>query len=581
MGKHLGNMVRICLLFRRCCTSCTQHVVFIDLMSHTTCIVSFRPSTFFFSFSPSPLLPSSPPPLLPFFSVHFSSLGRNGFNDRDAELLRRSATILRWSSKNNLTRGYAHDGWRPHHPSITQSGTNQQNVFASRFEHQNGAMLWTIVNVGKTKLCDVKWASPGVSGTMYNLYSGHIVENPYICVEERSVTALLFVSDDQEKDVLKNWNPSLTTLLNTMSTMTTHKPLSSYDSTWHFLKQELLPHGNGNGNGGIDIDSDSSENKATIEAEQVLIPRVQNYQYQAAGVEIEGDCDASNDPHGVCCTGKCNIFLNTHVTGHENCQCAFPSDGGSSGKRGVDVEFPWESLESPGWNGPRRNHNKTLDLGPFKMDKYPVTRAMYASYLQQTGYQPRDKRQFLVQWTKETNGSWSYPSGTEKLPVTSISLSEARAYCKAVGKRLPQTYEWQLAAQGTDGRKYPWGNTNNQSKYPTPQHPLDATKKNQQWTGPLAVDYFNGIGDSVYGVSDLIGNVWQWTGSEFADRHTRRVIVRGSSSFVPFMNNVFPAPKMLASWYFNPAVELDKHAIWYVLFYFSVFLCSVVFRFLI
>ena len=516
----------------------------------------------------------------------------NQINDRDAELLRRSATILRWTSQNNLTRGYAIDGWRPH--SIDISSKTLGSIFTSRFNHAvvKGASLWTIVNVGNVKLCDIQWTAVGESGIMYDLYTGIEVTISTLCMEGRSVKALLYVPN-------KLAFPTLSVLLATMATMTTDKPLSSYNSKWKFLKQELLPKGvqhkdvqnvqnvphqhpkttlattcpkgqhlcnscprycNPPRNFCV-TDSQQcpmSSSEATTKAMQILIPRVKKYMYNAGGVEIEGDCDQAKDTHNICCKGKCNIFLNKNVTGHENCQCAFPSNGGTAGQRGVDVQFPWESFDVD-WKGPRRNHNKSMDIGPFLMDKYPVTREEYALYLKQTKYTPVDLRQYLIGWNLENN-TWRYPKGTGRFPVTSISLSEARMYCKAVGKRLPQTYEWQLAAQGTDGRLYPWGNSKNQSNYPVAEHPINNTSKS--WSGPKNVDHYQGNGDSMYGVSDLVGNVWQWTGSEFADLHTRRVIVRGSSSYVPYMANVYPAPKMLASWYFNPALELDKHAIW-------------------
>ncbi len=47
-------------------------------------------------------------------------------------------------------------------------------------------------------------------------------------------------------------------------------------------------------------------------------------------------------------------------------------------------------------------------------------------------------------------------------------LRRCLAYCEWAGKRLPHAWEWQLAAQGTDGRSFPWGNDLDQSRFPTP-----------------------------------------------------------------------------------------------------------------
>jgi formylglycine-generating enzyme required for sulfatase activity len=183
----------------------------------------------------------------------------------------------------------------------------------------------------------------------------------------------------------------------------------------------------------------------------------------------------------------------------------------------------------------------------LNLRRYPVTREEYFDYLLQTKYLPQDLRGFLTgwNWSAATN-AFTYPKNTGSLPVTSISLTEARKYCIDVGKRLPHTYEWQYAAQGNDGRKYPWGDEDDEKAYPARQHPTNGTI--EHWTGPSPVDAHDGVGDSPFGVSDLLGNVWQWTNSEFRDEHTRRVIVRGTSSFLPRMANVYPAPLMIADW---------------------------------
>ena len=70
---------------------------------------------------------------------------------------------------------------------------------------------------------------------------------------------------------------------------------------------------------------------------------------------------------------------------------------------------------------------------------------------------------FLRDWK---NGN--YPSGWDNKPVTWVSLEDARAYATWAGKRLPHEWEWQYAAQGTDGRMYPWGNDWDAAAVPAP-----------------------------------------------------------------------------------------------------------------
>ena len=79
---------------------------------------------------------------------------------------------------------------------------------------------------------------------------------------------------------------------------------------------------------------------------------------------------------------------------------------------------------------------------------------------------------------------------------------------------LPHEWEWQYAAQGTDGRLYPWGNEWNAAAVPVPD-------KGRTMRGPDAVDA-HPQGASPFGVMDMVGNVWQWT-DEFIDEHTRAV----------------------------------------------------------
>jgi gamma-glutamyl hercynylcysteine S-oxide synthase len=198
------------------------------------------------------------------------------------------------------------------------------------------------------------------------------------------------------------------------------------------------------------------------------------------------------------------------------------------GNPNVDVEYPWE-------DSPRRFHEKMMTVSTFYIDKYPVTNAEFKKFMDATHYAPKDAANFLKDWK---NGE--IPQGWESRPVTWVSMEDARAYAKWVGKRLPHEWEWQMAAQGLDGRAYPWGNQWN---------PDNATKPDLGRTmrGPDPVDAHPG-GASPYGVMDLVGNVWQWT-DEFDDEHTRAAIVRGGSYYYP----------MGSIWYFPQAQRNDQH----------------------
>ena len=195
---------------------------------------------------------------------------------------------------------------------------------------------------------------------------------------------------------------------------------------------------------------------------------------------------------------------------------------------GVDVQYPWE-------NSPRRHHLHTIAIKSFYIDEYPVTNSQFKAFLDAAGYRPADGHNFLRDWKNGT-----YPDGWANRPVTWVSLDDARAYAKWAGKRLPHEWEWQYAAQGTDGRVYPWGNDWNAANVPAPDH-------GRTMPPPAAVDAFPG-GASPFGVMDLTGNVWQWT-DEYVDEHTRAAILRGGAHYQPAGS----------LWYFPAAYKLTEH----------------------
>lgn len=195
---------------------------------------------------------------------------------------------------------------------------------------------------------------------------------------------------------------------------------------------------------------------------------------------------------------------------------------------GVDVQYPWE-------DSPRRFHEHPMSVKSFWIDTYPVTNAQFKKFLDSTHYHPQDDLNFLRDWK-----DGSFPAAWDDKPVTWVSLEDARAYAAWAGKRLPHEWEWQYAAQGSDGRMYPWGNDWNASAVPVPD-------KSRTMRGPDAVDA-HPQGKSPFGVMDLVGNVWQWT-EEFTDDHTRGAILRGGEYYQP----------QGSMWYFPQTYKLSEH----------------------
>jgi formylglycine-generating enzyme required for sulfatase activity len=195
---------------------------------------------------------------------------------------------------------------------------------------------------------------------------------------------------------------------------------------------------------------------------------------------------------------------------------------------GVDVQYPWEDQA-------RRHHVHKLHIKAFYLDRYPVTNAQFKQFLEATHYHPADDHNFLKGWSNGT-----YPDGWVNKPVTWVSLEDARAYAKWAGKRLPHEWEWQYAAQGSDGRVYPWGNDWNAQAVPPPDRGHDLR-------APTDVDAYP-VGASPFGVSDMVGNVWQWT-DEYVDLHTRAAVLKGGSFYQPQGSH----------WYFPQAYKLTEH----------------------
>lgn len=139
---------------------------------------------------------------------------------------------------------------------------------------------------------------------------------------------------------------------------------------------------------------------------------------------------------------------------------------------------------------------QTLDLPAFEITRYPITNFQYMQFLQINPQHspPPDWKDGM------------YPRGKSLHPVVGVSLNDALAFCAWLDCRLPTEEEWEKAARGPDRRTYPWGEEWVEG--------LFCNNWESKAAGTTPVDrYPQGVGP--YGVWDMVGNVWEWTGSEY------------------------------------------------------------------
>jgi formylglycine-generating enzyme required for sulfatase activity len=198
-------------------------------------------------------------------------------------------------------------------------------------------------------------------------------------------------------------------------------------------------------------------------------------------------------------------------------------------------------------DGGEQHRNETITEG-YLISRYPITNAQFAAFVEAGGYQEEQywtEAQQVGVWKDcqiedrlddyPREGPYNHgdPLNLPNHPVVGVTWYEGLAFCRwleeqlltAVGRlrvwrdghtesvgsmpaaitvQLPSEAEWEKAARGTHGRRFPWGDE------------ADANRANYRDTGigtTTAVGCFPG-GASPYGVEDLSGNVWEWTRSQ-------------------------------------------------------------------
>ncbi len=145
----------------------------------------------------------------------------------------------------------------------------------------------------------------------------------------------------------------------------------------------------------------------------------------------------------------------------------------------------------------------------FDILRYPVTNAQYLQFVEKTGYAGEDSGDNFLLHLRH-----GLTNEARDLPVTYISHAEAQAYASYCHAGLPTEAQWQSAAEGPSGFRWPWG-----SRY-------DPSRLNGDGSGLCPVNA-HPSGASEYGVEDLCGNAWEWTRAVMDDGHHRFTLLRG------------------------------------------------------
>ena len=404
----------------------------------------------------------------------------NPWNASDRRLWRRAVSILK-----QFSPLFASDAWEPYYPACcdledeTIRKDAQPGLFVHHWQGENGESLFTVWSRGKRFEPD---NDPYVGYTLMHY-------------------ALFDVPWDDDMRYFDLWNGIEITPVKRNDRAVIRGMIDRISGLGCFLR--IPKH---------QIDNEllafvAKQNRMSRE------PLVTNDQRNVAHslenplpVERTAPADKDRIPEGMCLVPGTKVRMNIEHRRREGC---YPDPG-----------TPTDYAETFTWGNYcfwMLKHDYFVNVESFLIDEAAVTNAQFKTFLDATGYRPKHSENFLAHWQ---NGQM--PDALADHPVVYVDLDDARAYAKWAGKRLPTEPEWHLAAQGTDGRMWSWGeemDINNP----------DPNRVNM--TGETIPARSLPEGRSPYGCYQMSGNVYEWTESQRDDGHTRFVIIRGGSFF--------------------------------------------------
>jgi sulfatase modifying factor 1 len=183
-------------------------------------------------------------------------------------------------------------------------------------------------------------------------------------------------------------------------------------------------------------------------------------------------------------------------------------------------EFLMGSLFGEGKSDEWPQHIVYLD--GFWTDRTEVTNRQFETFVQATGYRTEAEKEGTGEvWMGDRSpypqsvegADWRHPEGPDSsiaglldAPVVQVTRDDAQAYCQWAGARLPTEAEWEKAACGTDGRRYPWGNEKPSCQYAVMQDSSGVGCGQGRKPWPVGS---KPAGASPYGALDMLGNVWE------------------------------------------------------------------------